>query len=158
MKRKTWVMPMTLVQKFEANETVAAAQCYSIACKNNTYMNVAWDKNEVSNAPENGWNGNEGRLQSPWGLKEGFNHNGACRDARNNVFRVDGDNIEFLLEHSSQGDISGGFDSWVDTGNDGFGAGDRVYWHTTGEQALVPMRWNHWGEVVNVDPSRPLHS
>lgn len=29
---KTWVKPMTLVQKFEANEAVAAQQCYGINC------------------------------------------------------------------------------------------------------------------------------
>lgn len=31
MGRKTWVMPMTLVQEFEANETVAA-QCWYVKC------------------------------------------------------------------------------------------------------------------------------
>ena len=30
MAKKTWVKPMTLVQKFEANETVAA--CWGVAC------------------------------------------------------------------------------------------------------------------------------
>ena len=34
MQRKTWVMPMTLVQKFEANETVAAdTQCWNVKCE-----------------------------------------------------------------------------------------------------------------------------
>lgn len=34
MGRKTWVKPMTLVQKFEANESVAAdTQCWYVACE-----------------------------------------------------------------------------------------------------------------------------
>ncbi len=34
MGRKTWVKPMTLVQKFEANESVAAdTQCWRVACE-----------------------------------------------------------------------------------------------------------------------------
>lgn len=32
MAKKTWVQPMTLVQKFEANETVAAEQCWYVGC------------------------------------------------------------------------------------------------------------------------------
>lgn len=32
MERKTWVMPMTLVQKFEANESVAATNCWAVGC------------------------------------------------------------------------------------------------------------------------------
>lgn len=32
MKRTTWVKPMTLVQKFEANEAVAADPCWRVKC------------------------------------------------------------------------------------------------------------------------------
>lgn len=40
MERKTWVMPMTLVQKFEANETVSA--CWGVAC--NTTVSNQYEK------------------------------------------------------------------------------------------------------------------
>lgn len=33
MVRATWVKPMTLVQKFEANEAVAANQCWYLICE-----------------------------------------------------------------------------------------------------------------------------
>lgn len=32
MGRTTWVKPMTLVQEFEANEAVAATQCWRVKC------------------------------------------------------------------------------------------------------------------------------
>ena len=33
MGRTTWVKPMTLVHEFEANEAVAATQCWRVACE-----------------------------------------------------------------------------------------------------------------------------
>lgn len=41
MERKTWVKPMTLVQKFEANETVAATQCWYINCEWSGVQHIA---------------------------------------------------------------------------------------------------------------------
>lgn len=35
MVRATWVKPMTLVQKFEANEAVAAETCWYVECEGN---------------------------------------------------------------------------------------------------------------------------
>lgn len=42
MERKTWVKPMTLVQKFEANEPVAAIQCVRIACDTEAAKHQFW--------------------------------------------------------------------------------------------------------------------
>lgn len=153
MERKTWVMPMTLVQKFEANETVAATQCFAIKCVQNTYRsqwNPAFDYNTVSNAPENPWHQSEST-----GIP-GFNHEGTCHtNPEKNIFQVDGSSIVFISEDG----LPGGLDAWIDVdNNDTVNEGDRIYWHTDGKMGLQSATWNHWGEVASVDPSRPLHS
>lgn len=43
MGRKTWVKPMTLVQEFEANEPVAATQCWRVACERGEWFTWWYD-------------------------------------------------------------------------------------------------------------------
>ena len=81
-----------------------------------------------------------------------FSHKGECRNASNNYFRgnSDGSNLEFHKETSSdQGELTGGFDDWIDVngngivdGNGGIGS-DVIYWYTSNGT----RRWNHWGYV-----------
>lgn len=161
MGRKTWVKPMTLVQKFEANEPVAAEQCYSVACSNDTWHAdfPSTTQKKDSNAPYGWmWKKNEGTVDGGWGavLPYGFNHKGTCSHAENNTFRIDGMSVEFINEVQDGDILSGGFDDKVDVNKDGvIGSGDVIYWHTTVSPAI---RYNHWGYVEPLDLSRPNHS
>lgn len=161
MGRKTWVKPMTLVQKFEANEPVAAANCYSVACSNDTYCDDHWlwiNKTETNSPYGNLWVKKEGTVDGGLGasLPLGFNHKGTCSHAENNTFRIDGMSVEFINEIQDGDILSGGFDNKVDVNNDGvIGPGDVIYWHTTVSPAI---RYNHWGYVEPLDLSRPNHS
>lgn len=163
MGRKTWVKPMTLVQKFEANEPVAASQCYEIACGSNVvYAYDFWDpfKKAGNNAPlghhwdrnEGFSNGNNSGLMS--NLPTDFSHDGTCKDPTKNIFRIDGNSIVFLEEQTGDGALSGGVD-WYDIGTDGvLNAGDLVYWHTD----KGTIRWNHWGYLQPISNDHPLRS
>lgn len=161
MKRTTWVKPMTLVQQFEANETVAN-NCFSIACQSN----VGNPNNPP--APKFGWKKEEGRYTSYsddggvyWEKPSGFAH-GNCYTASNNVFNIDGGNISFVREIGGASGEYRGVDSWTDVdGDKKVSDGDIVYWYNTsiGEHVvLAGDRWNHWGEVKAVDPGNPNRS
>ena len=166
MGRKTWVKPMTLVQKFEANEPVAAiGQCYQIKCKSTAKADrLGKIKPRGGSAPEFHWSHEEGYYDSALvegGLSPDFVHDN-CTNPSKNVFNVDLTNpaapvINYIVE---SGGIAkdGAFEHWLDYNNSGvFDSGDIIYWtNTTGGR--LGTRWNHWGEVASVDSSRPLHS
>lgn len=168
MGRKTWVKPMTLVQKFEANEPVAAiGQCYNVLCKSDAaYKYQAWPPKAYisdSGAPEYHWSHPEGYYDSA--AIEGspltsFKHENCKKD--NNVFNADltdpaNPQIQYILETGGSAN-EGNFEYWLDYNGSGvFDSGDIIYWtNTTG--GSVGTRWNHWGEVASADSSRPLHS
>lgn len=166
MGRKTWVKPMTLVQKFEANEPVAAiGQCYQILCKSDAKAGffVITD----SGAPEYHWSRKEGYFDSvsiEGGFRASFKHDQCKKSASNNVFNVDVTNpsnpiITYVTEVGGNAD-EGAFEHWLDYSGDGkFGQGDIIYWtNVIKETPTTGMRYNHWGEVASVDSSRPLHS
>lgn len=163
MGRKTWVKPMTLVQKFEANEAVAATQCYEIACESDVnYWNQGLSDPIKINAPRFGWCSNEGfsngdNAGKGRNLPMDFNHDNECKIASKNIFRVEGNEIEFLGEYSAGGFISGAV-CGKDLGADGvLGAGDIIYWHTDGG-AFNSIRWNHWGRLQPISNDHPLRS
>lgn len=161
MGRKTWVMPMTLVQKFEANEAVAADQCFEIGCQSTTYgSSIAWDSvRGTDNHPlEDG--------AYPWTQKEYYggisrydkaNHDG-CHDPSDNIFNFDGENLTFVGNSGQVG--NGKLDIIIDASGDGIlgNAGDRVYWHTTERYMSTNMVWNHWGTLVAISDGHPLRS
>lgn len=162
MVRAAWVKPMTLVQKFEANETVAAnTQCFLIGCESNA------SSSQGPGSPEFGWNKEEGSYTSYdifgevyWGKPDGFAH-GTCHTASNNVFSIDGGNIKFIEETNGANNIVG-LDSWTDVDNNNVvSVGDVVYWYTSdiGRSVVrAGWRWNHWGHVEAVDPVHPNRS
>lgn len=137
---KAYITPMMTSEVFAPNEYIAV--CWQVACSNNTTY-----YNHHSNAPSiDRWSGVEGPYDDV------FSHNGDCRNASNNYFRgnSDGSNLEFLMETSSdQGELTGGFDDWIDVngngivdGNGGKGS-DVIYWYTRNGT----RRRNHWGYV-----------
>lgn len=163
MGRTTWVKPMTLVQKFEANEPVAAAECYEIACESTVKYDFGaaiTNKDIPYNGP-NGmmWGAHEGYIEGNIGkvssLPPSFEHNkNGCKTASHNVFRIEGNEITFLLEYNGDREITGDVD-WRDLGSDGvLGTGDVVYWYT--EKGAV--RWNHWGRLQPISNDHPLRS
>lgn len=161
MGRKTWVKPMTLVQKFEANETVAN-NCFLIACQSN----VGNPSNPP--APEFGWKKKEGHYTDYDGpletctMPSKFSH-GNCYIASNNIFNIDGGNISFVRENGGASGDYYGVDSWTDVDkNNKVSVGDIVYWHNSDIKSgffyRYGDRWNHWGEVQAVNPEKPCQS
>lgn len=153
MERKNWIKPMTLVQKFEANEAVAL--CWEVACKNDTYYDgLAWNTKKDSNAPRDEWHF--------WKHSESINgefipfEHSDCNTASNNLFAEDNGNIIFKGEVAH--DVRGGFEGWVDVdGSESITPKDRIYWYSQKKVGLIWYTWNHWGEVsaVNIDhPNR----
>ena len=142
MKMKNWVRPRTEVQKFEANEYVAA--CFKLACsagsQNSPYGNK-WD------SPERGE-----VSHSPYGTPN------TCGDPdANRVITNDGGYFESIGEfNGEQGWLDGGLDSVLQQdGNNTIDPGDVIFWHTVSGDG---RRWNHWGVVEQQDPSHPNHS
>lgn len=160
MAKKTWVKPMTLVQKFEANETVAS--CLQVSCQHNSYYDNwfthDWHESECNAPLGNKWLNSEGDINTGyWGNP--FQHKNCKEHPESNIFIINGNDIKFSVEHSSQGTLSGGLDFYNDTnGNGSVDAGDIVYWHTEGHQGAIPYRWNHWGYLSSVDSSHPNRS
>ena len=140
---RSWVKPRTEVQKFEANEYVAA--CWSVACKvgNGNYGGYNWSY----------WGG-----QKPYG-GECDDHTGSCSEAGNNQFNVDANgNVSFYAEESSdQGSLNGGYTGYIDNnGNNVVDDGDKIFWYTLSGNR--DRRWNHYGTVVNPTPEHPNRS
>lgn len=166
MGRKTWVKPMTLVQKFEANEAVAAQSCLLVACISKAESTDGGFGITPNGAPESPWTHGEGYFFAtgrPAVIKyNNINHKGACADKKNNIFRIDGDQVEFLDELSGGVDM-GGFVKVTDDNGDGvISAGDTFYWWTRKYEVIVGAsnyrQFNHWGKAESADPSKPNQS
>lgn len=139
MVRATWVKPMTMVQKFEANEAVTS--CLQLVCKSSRYVGTGGLKGDTNHpASLDG--------PDPWGRSEylgasGWEHN----DHRSDICHVAG-NDRIILEN---GTIEFTGDRWlakhVDVNENGkVDAPDRVYWcENSGLGGLY--KWNHWGTV-----------
>lgn len=140
MVRATWVKPMTLVQKFEANEAVTA--CLQIVCQSDTYcsgqIHHGEDHSPADDSPK--WETGEDYKSSAM-----YNAHSACKTPSNNSFSFDTGVAVFT------GD--GGIDSIIDASNDGIygNEDDRVYWHSTVPNRVmfwdVYVKLNHWGTV-----------
>lgn len=156
MERKTWAKPMTLVQKFEANETVAANSCFLIACKSDATYSHGGIGDTCAPQPA-AWTHPEGYFDSA--AIEGDKHlwfsHSNCRDASRNIFRISGNEITYLYEAGGIAD-RGGVDGWKDMNDDGkLGAGDVVYWYGINDETWTTgTRWNHWGNLEAIDPNR----
>lgn len=143
---KKYIKPQLYAEIFIANEYISV--CWMVSCENKT---TYW--NHTSNATYgNLWSKREGPYD------QSFSHDGSCRDASNNYFsgNSDGSNIQFIYESSSeQGNLTGGFDDWVDVNNNGtVDTGDVIYWYTSNGTRT----WNHWGYVQSANSSHPNRS
>lgn len=155
MERKTWVKPMTLVQKFEANETVAAQQCYGIRCNINAANDLEGDKWPQN--PSFGW----GQV---WHTDEGCG-------AENSHVLIDtnGDKIaDIMREESGKGNYACNLFTNADYNQPAAGvpleAGTTVYWTTiVSEQQWGWGVWgdrtyHHQGTVTQTVPGHPNRS
>lgn len=143
MSKKLWIQPMTLVQKFEANETVAS-QCFQIKCESYTTYYDMVDESNPEDYPK--WESGQNHGGAIW-----FAHN-KCHEFGDTVLEYGDDYVSFVSE---KGGNPGHVDSWIDVNkNNKVDVGDRVYWYT--KQALY--KWNHWGTIASVDPIHPNRS
>lgn len=137
MVREAWVKPMTLVQKFEANEAVTA--CLQIKCNSDTYCAGANVKYGDDHSPSDDfpkWNDDEYYSAKVW-----YDPHTDCKTYTNNPFSFDTGVAVFTG--------NGGIDSIIDANDDGVkgNEGDRVYWHTFHKWNLSTLRLNHWGTI-----------
>ena len=141
MERKTWVMPMTLVQKFEANETVA--QCYYIGC--DTGAANAWEERN------HGW----------WEIKP--NHQSdECGNKYQQIFKdTDGDGLPDKM-FEERGSIWGTLEVTGVYSDENYSViqdiskiqeGQRIYWITK-----AAYTYHHQGNAVAVDDGHPNRS
>lgn len=142
MVRATWVKPMTLVQKFEANEAVTS--CLQLVCKSETYGNNAWSVNGKTNHPAT----IDG--EDPWGRPEylgtysvfhaeKYHTKDICHVAGNDGIILENGTIEFTGDRWLAKHVDVNENGKVD-------APDRVYWcENSGATSLY--KWNHWGTV-----------
>ena len=140
---RSWVKPRTEVQKFEANEYVAA--CFKLACSVGSEGNIYGDRWK---SPEKG-----DVSHSPKGTPQ------TCGDpSANRVITDDGGYFESIGEfNGEQGWIEGGLDYVLQMdGNSTIDPDDVIYWHTYSNDRS--RKWNHWGYVEQQDPSHPNHS
>ena len=145
MERKTWVKPMTLVQKFEANETVAA--CWGVACMVSEANDWEW-KNDFWNAAAQ---------------KHEAEH---CGTIGNQV--IFDDNDDGIADRMIETGVSGGGtlpctiytdDSFSEIKSIGsVKVGEKLYWTTSKKPAAITYTWHHRGMVVQQDPNHPNRS
>lgn len=157
MGRKTWVKPMTLVQKFEANEPVAAGNCYSIICEST----FKWNHQDSSAPNPNAWSAKEGNYtysvfgDAYWGAPAPFDHIN-CKEANSNIFHVEDGKVTYLYEIG--GKVDSGAVEVIDNADGVFGEGDIVYWYSRNEITGGYIRHNHWGHVKLVNSDHPNQS
>lgn len=144
--KKTWVDPRIEVQQFVPNEYVAT--CWGVAC-------IVGDGNYGGYGAEESWSHWNGK--APYG-NDCDNHNGSCSVAVNNQFKDSNGKVSFYAENNSeQGSLNGGYTGYIDNNNNNkIDGGDTIFWYTLSGNR--DRRWNHYGTVVNADPSHPNRS
>lgn len=155
MVRSAWVKPMTLVQKFEANEAVAAEGCYQVVCESKRYGDYWLYQTKGPTGHPAEIDGSD-----PWGRSDDLAGTSGTRKHDGNVCRQP----NFNLVYGDNGKFQGINDWWVtyQSDDDGDGiteVGDRVYWCNDEFYSLAEsFRFNHWGTVTAVDPTHPNRS
>lgn len=147
MERKTWVMPMTLVQKFEANEAVSA--CWGVACDTET---------------ANRWQGS----YLPWWQPVSATKHSAseCGDFTHQVLRDTNDDgtVDEMIETRDGGLYCTLYsdDSYKQTISPSVVSPETtemIFWTTTKEVSPgIHYTWHHRGTVEASDPKHPNRS
>lgn len=147
MFRSAWVKPMTLVQKFEANEAVTA--CLQVTCKSDTYGEYSWfpagfEIKGLTNHPA------ESDGQNPWGRDEWLGSIATNEWAHSNNRCKDPNNSGVII--SDDGHISFSDGCWlalhVDSDGDNLAdVGERIYWCADQKSGIYTYKLNHWGTV-----------
>ena len=154
MVRAAWVKPMTLVQKFEANEAVAAGQCFQVVCESDRYGKfLGYQTLGDTNHPADldGTN--------PWRRDDDLTTSIGTRKHDGNVCRLP--NYNLVFENGTVSAINGWWIAkTVDVNTNGvIDAGDRVYWCNDEKYTAVESyKFNHWGTVTAVEPTHPNRS
>lgn len=147
MGRTTWVKPMTLVQKFEANEAVTA--CMQVVCQSDTRGEYIWfpagfeiqgeDHHPAEDGP-NPWGRGEWLGNTAVNKKGHPGHN--CKNPNNGsgvIISNDGQ-ISFADGRNLALHVDKDLDGLADIG-------DRIYWTSDEKISLVNYDFNHWGTV-----------
>lgn len=152
MVRATWVKPMTLVQKFEANEAVAASGCLVVKCESKTRPGFPGG---VSGSPGNP-DGNIWKRKEylGWSTVETNGHDGRCRNAIENGIIIDENGAVSYNGADGDGRFVTAIDSVTNSATAVVDADDRIYWCTDSGA----YKWNHWGKVIPLDPGNPNRS
>lgn len=146
MVRATWVKPMTLVQKFEANEAVTA--CLEVVCESGRYGKyTAVPVKRETLGPTNHPAEKDGA--NPWNRDDVLCVLAGTREHNGNVCRQPNHNLVF----ENDGTVHGINGWWVeyssDDDHDGIiEVGDRVYWCNDEGYWGQNFKYNHWGTVT----------
>lgn len=130
MERKTWVKPMTLVQKFEANEPVAAESCWKISCD---------------------WRGTINHL-GECGKESAFDYQDTDGDGKIDYVRYDDMWGIGTAWYELQFYKRIGADDYPEDpiATEDIKVGDEIYWRV--------LTTNHYAKVQASDPNHPNHS
>lgn len=146
MVREAWVKPMTLVQKFEANEAVTA--CLQVACKSGTYGEYQW----YGGIEVKGKTYHPAELdgQNPWGRGEALGTTAftmtshderGCHDASNSGVVIDSNGVISFTGNAR-------LCSHKDSDGDGLAdVGERIYWYEDYKDLSIDINFNHWGTI-----------
>lgn len=142
--KKKWVAPRVEVQKFEANEYVAA--CWGVAC--DIGLANQWEKDH-----DNYWLGAIKHQSDGCGLS-----------TSQYVMDTDSDGFPDVMKEWSE--HGSGLTCEVFTNADyndkadlsSVKAGDKIFWTTSKVDFLVKKTWHHQGTVVLSDPAHPNRS
>lgn len=132
MGKKAWVKPVTLVQKFEANEPCAADPCWRVTCEWEGIGHGFCDNPENYRFQDDDNDGKADRMQI-------YHKTWAIQPWQNCEFFTDGSFKTSLGTDLEKMDIK---------------PGQVVFF--TNYDGITP--YNHSGEVYAVDPSRPNRS
>lgn len=162
MERKTWVMPMTLVQKFDANEVVAL--CWGVGCD----TDLANASNSYdSTHPQ--WHPDDPGHVNNWG-KGYLPRHGTCGNSSNQYFKdTNGDGaVDALYERAADGTellceiySDASYTNTISVEN--VQPNSTIYWTSSAATNLPwpnpkTATWHHVGTTFDTVPGHPNRS
>lgn len=155
MERKTWVMPMTLVQKFDANEVVAL--CWGVGCD----TELANDKSSYD------WTHPQYHPHAP--LSPYRPRHGTCGNSSNQYFKdTNGDGaVDALYERAADGtellcEIYSDASYTNTLSVENVQPNSTIYWTSSASAGGWPnpdvATWHHVGTTFDTVPGHPNRS